>query len=260
MTRSRTGSGSRESARWAPAQAVPDPSAAVNLPPRCAAVIRVYTGPYAGSRVGIRRGNPWVPTWTTQHSTDAGAVTLVQVKESRKIRGSDVSRAVDAVGDRTSTDLDGGDKRVDPRRADDEEAIAARRRYRNHGIEPIAPDPCIGALLEPAELVLACHRWVALDRHERTTVEAPSASVRGDLYVTTARLVHVGPQVDVVELDDIEDAALVGDRVLLVTRGGAGITVDTDRPRLLRVQMAAARVARASLARRRSGGPQLAAR
>jgi hypothetical protein len=108
-------------------------------------------------------------------------------------------------------------------------------------------------LLEPGELVLACHRWVALDRHQRSTVEAPSVSLRGDLYVTTARLVHVGPPVVTVDLDDIEDAALVGDRVLLVTRGGAGITVDTDRPRLLRVQLAAARVARTGMTRRRTG-------
>lgn len=220
----------------------------------------MHTGAYAGSRVRIRSGNPWFPAGRLSIRQAPRAVILGQVRESRKIRGSDFSRAVDAVGDRTSPDPDGGDKRDDSRRADDEEASAERRRYRNHGIEPIAPDPCIGALLEPAEQVLACHRWVALDRHQRSTGEAPSASVRGDLYVTTARLVHVGPQVDVVELDDIEDAALVGDRVLLVTRGGAGITVDTDRPRLLRVQMAAARVARAGLTRRRSGRPQLAAR
>lgn len=140
--------------------------------------------------------------------------------------------------------LDGSGSRGHAGPTDEEAASNARRRYRRYGIEPISPDPCIGALIAPAEHVLASHQWVALDHRQMSAGAAASTPVRGDLYVTTARLVHVGRQVVTVELDDIEDAAIVGDRLLLVTRGGIGITLETDRPQLLRVQLAAARAAR----------------
>jgi hypothetical protein len=166
------------------------------------------------------------------------------VTQSGKNRGSDRGAAVDAKRDPIPPDLDGRRSRGLAGPTDEEEASDARRRYRRYGIEPISPDPCIGALIAPAEQVLASHRWVALDRRQGSTEAQASTPMRGDLYVTTARLVHVGRHVVTVELDDIEDAALVGDRVLLVTHGGIGITLETDRPQLLRVQLAAARAAR----------------
>ena len=179
---------------------------------------------------------------------------------SGKIRGHDRGRAIDAATDRKATDLGGREARSHIRRSDDEDASRARRRYRSHGIEPLAPDPCIGLLLEPGEDVLATHQGVGLDRRQLSTRDGTSAPTVGDLYVTSTRLVHVGLPVVTIELDDIEDAALVGDLVLLITRGGIGVTFETDRPRLLRVQMAAARAARTALTRRRSSRPQPAAR
>jgi len=181
------------------------------------------------------------------------------VRESRKIREQDPKPAIDAAPDRRAADLDARVARPDVGRTDDEDASDARRRYRTHGLEPLRPDTCIGPLLETDEVVLARHQGVGLDGRQLSQ-SGPSAPIRGDLYVTSARLVHVGLRVVTIELDDIEDAALVGHRVLLVTRGGVGVTLETDRPRLLRVQMAAARAARTGLTRRRSGRPQLAAR
>jgi hypothetical protein len=166
------------------------------------------------------------------------------VKKPEKIRGSDRGPAVDGDRDRTSPDLGGEGSRGHLGRTDEEDASDARRRYRNHGIEPIAPDVRIGPLLTPGEDVLAHHRNVGFERTQRSNEIEPFVRMRGDLYVTSARLVHVGLRVLTIELDDIDDAALVGERVLLVTRGGVGIALDSDRPRLLRVQMAAARAAR----------------
>jgi hypothetical protein len=186
--------------------------------------------------------------------------TLWQVDESGKIRGRDLGRAIDAAAGRTATDLDGREGRPGVGRTDDEDAGHARRRYRSHGIEPLEPDPCIGPLLEPGEDVLARHQGVVLDRRQLSTRDDPSSPMPGDLYVTSSRLVHVGRRVVTIELDDVEDAALVGDRVLLITRGGIGVTLEGDRPRLLRVQMAAARAARSGPTRRRTSRPQLAAR
>ena len=149
MTRSRTGSGSRESARRAPAQAVPDPSAAVNLPPRCAAVIRVRTDPHAGSRVRIRSAESVVQIRAIRVRRWSGAVTLWQVHEHERSGSRTSSRRSTprAIGGRpTSTPVTA---RPDVGRTDDEEASEARRRYRSHGIEPSCRIRCIGPLLEP---------------------------------------------------------------------------------------------------------------
>jgi hypothetical protein len=182
------------------------------------------------------------------------------VHESGKIRRDDLEPAPDAAPDRIPADLDAREAQPDLGRTDEEDASDARRRFRSHGIEPLAPDACIGSMLAPGEDVLAHHRSVGLDRLQRSKEIEPTVPMLGDLYVTSARLVHLGLRVLTIELDDIEDAALVGDRVLLVIRGGTGVALETDRPRLLRVQMAAARAARSGPTGRRPGRSQPAAR
>jgi hypothetical protein len=42
-----------------------------------------------------------------------------------------------------------------------------------------------------------------------------------------------------VSLVDLEESSLAGERLLLTLRGGEGLTLDVDRPRLLRAEMAA---------------------
>jgi hypothetical protein len=42
-----------------------------------------------------------------------------------------------------------------------------------------------------------------------------------------------------VQLTDIVESSLAGERLLLSLRGGEGLAIDLDRPRLLRAEMAA---------------------
>jgi len=129
---------------------------------------------------------------------------------------------------------------------DDVAASEARVRYRTCGVEPVEADEGIRGLLVSGEDVVAVRRNVALDRRLASAREPVVDSIRGDLYVTTKRLVHVGDCVLTFDLEEIEDSALAGDTVLLLLGDGVGVALRTDRPRLLRVQIAAARAARAS--------------
>lgn len=127
--------------------------------------------------------------------------------------------------------------------ADEAAASAARERYRRRGIDPEAPDERIAPLLQPGEQVVAIRRSAALDRREPASTPAPPPGLGGDLYVTSRRLVLVGRRFVAFDLVDIEDVVLSGERLFLVMRDGAGVTLDVDWPRLLRVHVAAARAA-----------------
>jgi hypothetical protein len=129
--------------------------------------------------------------------------------------------------------------------ADTDEAAAseARARYREHGVEAIEPDEAIFALLGPGERVLAVRHSAAIDRRLSSGRASAIESIRGDLYVTTSRLVLIGREVFAFDLADIEDSALAGETVLLLLHAGVGLALDVDRPRLLRVQIGTARAA-----------------
>jgi hypothetical protein len=53
--------------------------------------------------------------------------------------------------------------------------------------------------------------------------------------------VLVGRLTVAIDLDEIEDAVVSGERILLVMGDGRGATLDVARPRLLRVEIATAR-------------------
>jgi hypothetical protein len=125
--------------------------------------------------------------------------------------------------------------------ADRTEAEAARSRYRAVGVIPISPDPGIVGALDDGEWLVARRPSVRIDRRHHGDALPPC----GDLYVTSDRVLLVGQGSLSIPLDDIEDAAPLRGALVLFLRGGAAVTVETDRPRLLRVQIAAARVARA---------------
>lgn len=129
-------------------------------------------------------------------------------------------------------------------RADQDEAIAAeaRIRYRADGIEPLQPDAGIRSLLGDGEIPLAVRRSAALDRREPPRAHQ-ALGVAGDLYVTSRRLVLVGRRTLALDLDAIADAVVAGERLQLVMRDGTCVTLDVDQPRLLRVQISAARAA-----------------
>ena len=73
---------------------------------------------------------------------------------------------------------------------DEASAREVRRRLRADGIIAIEPDERIGLLLAPGEQVVAVRRSVSLERRKEN--DDPGLGLRGDLYVTTTRLVHLG--------------------------------------------------------------------
>ena len=85
-------------------------------------------------------------------------------------------------------------------------------------------------LLLPGEQLVA-HRGAALlDRRQARRQRRPV----GDLYLTSARLLFVGSPRASIPLESIQ----------LMLRGGFGVSIDVERPRLLREQIAAARATR----------------
>jgi hypothetical protein len=211
-------------------------------------------------RPRTRTGNPYSNEYFSLFEPPAQPPRLPGMHETANVDGRVRTESVDAGQPDGPQAIPDSEAR--PRVADTDEAAAseARIRYREHGVEPLEPDERIRTQLAPGEQVIAVRRFVALDRRQ-TSAEAPAIdSLRGDLYVTSARLVHVGPRILTFELDDIEDAALAGERVLLLLRDGLSVAIEADRPRLLRVQVAAARAARAGPTGRRPRGPQPASR
>jgi len=133
---------------------------------------------------------------------------------------------------------------------DDAAAFEARERYRDREMEPLEPDARIAELLVPGEDVVAVRRSALLDRREpQPSAHCPGCpALAGDLYVTSTRFVHVGRTVVEYDLDAIREAIVSAERLLLVLSDGAGIILDVDRPRLLRVEIAAARARQAARA------------
>jgi len=127
--------------------------------------------------------------------------------------------------------------------AEDEAASDdARHRYQTDGLPVVEPDAGFAPLALPGEALHASRKNALL---ERTLVGAPRPLPEaGTLYLTSARLLHVGAEATSIPLGEIEEMAVALERLVLVRlRGGTHLAIDTDRPRLLRVQIAAALVA-----------------
>lgn len=124
---------------------------------------------------------------------------------------------------------------------DESAAAEARIRFRSEPMPAIETDAAVALLLESGERLVAVRRETSLERRQADHTAA--GGLAGDLYVTSRRLVFQGRLALSLDLEDIDEAMLSGDRLLLVTRDGAGIAIDADRPRLLRVEIAAARAA-----------------
>jgi hypothetical protein len=126
-------------------------------------------------------------------------------------------------------------------------------------MEPLEPDARIAELLAPGEDLLAVRRPALLDRREPALGGARGPGcpgLGGDLYVTSARLVHVGRTVLEYDLGAIREAVVSAESLLLIMCDGAGITLGVDRPRLLRGEIAIARARQAARAcAARNAGP-----
>jgi len=122
-------------------------------------------------------------------------------------------------------------------RDDERDAVEARTRYRADGLPVLEVDGSVAERLRPGETVIDSRTSAVVSRHLRGdgTDDFP-----GRLFVTTRRLMVVGSvQLDV-ELDQIDELALAGERLLVTLRDGTGMAIDASRPRLMRVQIAAA--------------------
>jgi hypothetical protein len=144
-----------------------------------------------------------------------------------------------------------------PDRTDEASADVARRCLRERGIVALEPDQRIGVLLAPGESVLSMRRAVTFER--RSGVRDPDQAPRGDLYVTTARLVCLGHVRMEVPLADIREAVVSSGTLRLVIGDGRGLEIKTEDPRVLRVEIAAVREAARATGGAHSGNEGAAA-
>ena len=145
--------------------------------------------------------------------------------------------------------------------ADQAAADEARRRFRREGLPTLPPDARIAPLLEPDERLVALRHAALLERREPAPGTRLTPGVAGELYVTSRRLVLVGRLTLSVELDAIADAVFSGERLLLVLRDGHGVALQVAQPRLLWVEIAAARgLARPAQVSGAGDGPEPATR
>jgi len=123
--------------------------------------------------------------------------------------------------------------------ADERAADLERERLTGEPLPALAAPEEPGLQLSPGEILHAMRRAANVE-HEGG--QPPSG---GTLYLTSRRFVHVGAQGTIeIELEQINDLAVTMERLLLIElRDGSDLAIEVDQPRLLRVQLAAARAA-----------------
>lgn len=119
---------------------------------------------------------------------------------------------------------------------DEADATAARERFRDGPVPSIHPDDGIAPHLLPGEVVHNLRRHAIL----RAPGDDRALGYGGTLYLTSQRLIHLGQVKVIVQLSDIVETSLSGERLLLSLRDGEGLALELDRPRLLRAELAAA--------------------
>ena len=125
--------------------------------------------------------------------------------------------------------------------ADEIAAGAARARYRAEGMGALTVDELIAPHLAPGERLVAARDPAVVRRRSSSDAADDPPAVAGTLYLTSRRLIVLGAETLEADLEDIEEAVLSGDCLLLALRHGIGLSVEVDRPQLLRVEIAAAR-------------------
>ncbi|HET7521304.1 MAG TPA: hypothetical protein VFK61_07175 [Candidatus Limnocylindria bacterium] len=120
--------------------------------------------------------------------------------------------------------------------ADEAAADAERARLAHEPLPVLEEGVHDGFALAPDEIVHATRPAAML---EERTGALPSG---GTLYLTSHRLVHAGQQIRQVQLEDITETGVALERLLLVDLAdGSDLAIEIDSPRVLRVQLAAAR-------------------
>ena len=119
--------------------------------------------------------------------------------------------------------------------ADEAAASAARDRFVSAPVPVIEADERVSPHLLPHEAVRGLRRHAIL----RAPGDDRALGYGGTLYLTSRRLVHLGQVIVTVQLTDIMETSLAGERLLLTLRDGEGLALDLDQPRLLRAELAA---------------------
>jgi hypothetical protein len=151
-------------------------------------------------------------------------------------RGRD--RAADSVDVPTEDDPALRDAGATANRIEDDEAraAAARERFRAEPLPVLEPDESVLGHLTHGESVHSLRSRAIL----RSPGGDHALGYGGTLYLTSRRLVHLGQVEMSVQLTDIVETSLAGERLLLSLRQGEGLSLDLDRPRELRAEIAAA--------------------
>jgi hypothetical protein len=123
--------------------------------------------------------------------------------------------------------------------ADEAAASAARLAYASEGLPRLEADPVIAAELRNDETVHAMREGALMNRLDGNALPGYA----GKLYLTSARLVHIGQAVFSLTLPSLDEISIVGERLLLTLASGEGVSFDVAQPRLLRVQIGTARKA-----------------
>ena len=120
--------------------------------------------------------------------------------------------------------------------ADEAAALEVRDRLHAAPLPAIAPDGVVEAHLGSGELVHGLRT--------RAILKAPgddrALGYGGSLYLTSRRLIHIGQVTVNVQLTDIVETSLAGERLLVTLSSGEGLVLDVDRPRQLRTEIAGA--------------------
>jgi len=159
------------------------------------------------------------------------------------VAGDEVAAAGDAVAPEDAAALRDAAEILALAESDELAAGRAREAYRTRPMARLEPDPSIARLLAPGEHLHAVRRSALLERRESATATGASAGLGGTVYLTSKRLVLVGRRTVAFALEDIVEAMLSGDQLLLVMRDGRGAALRVVQPRLFRVEVAAARAA-----------------
>ena len=119
---------------------------------------------------------------------------------------------------------------------DEERAAEVRARFASERLPALDADEAIMGHLTQGESVHALRR--------RAILRAPGGDnalgYGGTLYLTSRRLVHLGQVEMSVQLTDIVETSLAGERLLLGLRDAEGLSLELERPRELRAEIAAA--------------------
>lgn len=120
--------------------------------------------------------------------------------------------------------------------ADETAALEGRERFRKAGLPVLTPDERVAPHLLAGEVVHSLRPSAIL----KPPGDERALGYGGTLYLTSGRLLHIGQVTVNVQLSDIVETSLAGERLLITLRDAEGLILDLDRPRLLRTEIAAA--------------------